>query len=79
MNTMDAKSLRLTAQHDTTSPAELNEQLMELARVSMANYITTSSSVEVTEQEQHEEQNQDSVKVIKRANPKVGRSVKPQR
>ena len=79
MNTMDAKSLRLTADHNTPTPTELNERLMELARVSMSNYITSSSSVEVTELKQHEEQSQDSIKVIKRANPQVGRSVKPQR
>lgn len=79
MNTMDAKSLRLTAVHNTPTSTELNERLMELARVSMSNYVTTSSSVEVTELKQHEEQSQDSVKVIKRANPQVGRSVKPQR
>jgi hypothetical protein len=79
MNTMDAKSLRLTADHNTPTPADINEQLMELARVSMASYTTTSSSVEVMEQEQHEEQNQNSIQVVKRKNPQVGRTVKPQR
>lgn len=72
---LDGKSLRLNGLLGGPTPQEIIAEQARLARVAMDSYHSTQPELQ---DEEADKQNQDRVHHDKRANPKVGRTVKPQ-
>ena len=74
---LDSKSARLNGQLNGPTPQQVTEEQVRNARIAIDNY----NSQPQTEEPAHakaDEPHQDSIKANKRANPQVGRTVKPQ-